>query len=115
MLYDKKCTIHSVSIVKVWNSEEKQSTLLYDNIDCDFYPASDRNKYISATGWREIIKADYEVVIPWIYQNVERWMIIYLGNLWKFTINEAYPYNGLDGNIDNITLQVTRLSWSILE
>lgn len=112
MIYDKKCTIYSVSIEKVWNTEEKIKTLFYNNIDCDFYPPSDRwNKYFASKNWREILKADYEVILPGKYSSVERWMIITLENLWNFIINEPYPYKGLDWNIDNITLQVTRIPW----
>jgi hypothetical protein len=40
MFYDKKCNIYSKSIVEEENREVRKETLLYENIDCDFFEKS---------------------------------------------------------------------------
>lgn len=117
MFYDKKCTIKSIEIVRDGNREKKQETLLYENIKCDFYQPSQRNNSFNATEQaKEYSTAKYEVVLPWKYNEVRKWMEIELfdlGSQWIFIVDDVMAYRKPNWTIDNITLQIKlRDGWS---
>lgn len=64
MFFDKKCTITRISVQVVDAEERKFSTVLYENIGCDFFKyGAGRNKYSETDAARESLDGAYEVTI----------------------------------------------------
>lgn len=108
IFYDKQCTIQSRTYSIIHWRETETKTILYTTIPCDFYH-SHQSQYNPSNEAREYEQGKYEVVVPWDYSDIKKWMIIELFDLWSwgiFLIDTVQIHRLPSGTIDNLTLSV---------
>ena len=110
MFFDKKCTIWKRSFQIVNGREKEIKNQIYTDISCDFYaPMSQKSAYRPTDDSRETSKELLEVVLPWAYDKVKKWMLIELfdlGSYGIFLIDTVQIHRLPSGKIDNLTLSV---------
>lgn len=83
---------------------------IYSEIDCDFYASmNQKSAYLPTDDSRETSKELLEVVLPWVYDKVKKWMLIELfdlGSYGIFLIDTVQIHRLPSGKIDNLTLSV---------
>lgn len=110
MFFDKQCTIWERSFAIVNGRENEVKNQIYSGISCDFYTStSQKSAYRPTDDGRETSKELLEVVLPWKYDKVKKWMLIELFDLWSygvFLIDTVQIHRLPSGKIDNLTLSV---------
>lgn len=83
---------------------------IYSEIDCDFYASmNQKSAHLPTDDGRETSKELLEVVLPWVYDKIKKWMLIELfdlGSYGIFLIDTVQIHRLPSGKIDNLTLSV---------
>ena len=109
MFFDKQCTIWNRIFQIVRGREKEVKKQIYSEIACDFYTPASKSAYQPTDDARETSKELLEVVLPWAYDKVKKWMLIELFDLWSygiFLIDTVQIHRLPSGKIDNLTLSV---------
>ena len=110
MFFDKQCTIWERSFQIVKGREKEIKNQIYSEIKCDFYSTVyQKSAYRPTDDGRETSKELLEVVLPWVYDKVKKWMLIELfdlGSYGIFLIDTVQIHRLPSGKIDNLTLSV---------
>lgn len=109
IFFDKKCSIYSISYVRVDWSQIPQKTLLYENIDCDFWKTITQwNFWPELPERRQEDMENMKLILNWPnFTDVRKEMYVDLFEawnvpVWTFIIKTVDFVKDIYGVIDNV-------------
>jgi hypothetical protein len=112
--FDKKATIYTIAMSESNWEQIKSETILYTNIECDFYSFSSPSKQYRNSDVAEQDNIDrLTVVLKWNRSWVIKWCKIILTDAslwwyWTYVVDSVQAYRKVNWQVDNYELNVSR-------